>query len=396
MVMYWENDGYDWENLFYRSLEYRDVYKNLSEYLLTMATQMSQLFAYRKMNEVQLGDIVELNPYQLNILQGLHDINAPEWSTEATEPSQKRLAELVSRVSTNWINHERTHVSDALIAYEEMLDYALFEIKMADLNPRARKEIDLFGDPVFHRVPNEPPEEFAERLGVGYHWKRQAMVLRILAECGFSIRHEILSYLGTELDIDPTSGSLKDLIEKTLKKNNFVESALLDVNIANSRTRLRVVRLKDDGRKLCEKLGWEPIESDWERLIRLHNGLKQKQHTAAVLTFAYQARLRGWEVQVLPEFEDKRFEPDVLVKCGGKKVLVEVELGLNKTKKWQRLSEEQGYVGICAPTKKRRERLVRECLALKIHGIVTDLETLIRDPDQRYSLWADRFVTPLF
>ena len=128
--MYRENDGNDWENLFYRSLEYRDANKNLSECLLTMALQISQLFASKKMTEVILGDILDLDPYQLNVLQKVHDINSPEWCDDATELSQKRLAELVSRVSHDWIIHERTHVSDALIAYEEMLDYALFEIKM--------------------------------------------------------------------------------------------------------------------------------------------------------------------------------------------------------------------------------------------------------------------------
>ncbi len=117
----------------------------------------------------------------------------------------------------------------------------------------------------------------------------------------------------------------------------------------------------------------------------------QQRHTAAVLTFTYQARLRGWKVEVVPYGDGGNYKPDVSLKRGNKYINVEIVLGENKTKKWQREMEFQGFIVLCAPTKKRRMRLIMECRSKRFRGIAADLESVLRDPEQEGRLWAKSF-----
>ncbi len=389
--MCWKDNETDWEKLFWQELEYREASRKLSGYLNDLAIEMSRLFANHRLKEQPSLDLTYSDLRELAILEKLHDPGAPEWSRKDKDLTEKRKDNFISRATRNWEETESRYVEYTHFMYEAVSDFELFDLLMADVDPRTRVVYEPFEDPEYAQIPDEPPEEFTSRLGVGYHWKRQAMVLFIIAKYGFSIRHEILSLLGEELNVDPTSGSLKDLVEKTLNKNNFLESGLLSVNVANSKTRLRVARLTEDGRKLCELLGWSPKESDWERMIRLHDGLNLERHTAAVLTFAYHARLRGWQVEVVPDVGLANYKPDVSLNRGDKHIEVEVELGENKPRKWQQSVDYQGFVALCAPTKKRRKHLIMECRSNRFRGIATDLESIIRDPEQERTLWAETF-----
>lgn len=389
--MYGQDTEIDWEKLFWQELEYREASRKLSGNLNDLAIEVSRLFAHHRLKEEPSLDLIYTDLRELYILEKLHDPGAPEWSRSDKSQIANRRDTFIERISNNWAEYEIDYIEWAGMMYSSITKFELFDLLMEDVDPRTRIVYEPFEDPEIHQIPDDPPEEFAGRLGVGYHWKRQAMVLYIIAKYGFSLRHEILSLLGVELNVKPSSGSLKDLVEKTLNKNNFVESGLLRVNVANSQTRLRVVRLTEDGRSLCKLLGWDPIESDWERMIRLHDGLNLERHTAAVLTFAYQARLRGWKVEVVPYGDGGNYKPDVKLKRGNKYINVEIELGENKTKKWQRAMDFQGFVALCAPTKKRRGRLIMECRSKRFCGIATDLESLLRDPEQEGRLWAESF-----
>ena len=138
-------------------------------------------------------------------------------------------------------------------------------------------------------------------------------------------------------------------------------------------------------------LGWEPVESEWERLKRLHEGERFKEHTLAVLYFALHARVRGWEVTVMPEVEGPN--PDVMITGGKKTYLVEVELGKkDRPAKWKKLAEIQGGVAICGLDSENRKRLVGDCKLAKFKGKATDLRTL-QDQGEIYNLSQD---TPLW
>ncbi len=389
--MYGRYHEIDWEKLFWQELEYRETSRRLASDLNDLTIEMSRLFDYQRLKEQPSLDLRYPDLRELYILRKLHNPGAPEWSQSDKAQIANRLDAFIKRISNNWAEIEIEYVEWSDMMYETITRFELFDLLMEDVDPRTRQIYEPFEDQEISNIPEEPPEEFSERLGVGYHWKRQAMVLYLIAAYGFSIRHEILSYLGVELNIKPESGSLKDLVEKSLYKNNFVESGLISVNVANSKTRLRVVRLTEDGRKLCKLLGWDPIESDWERMIRLHDGINLERHTAAVLTFAYHARLRGWKVEVVPHEHVGNYKPDISLSRGQSYVDVEIELGENKTNKWQRAMDFQGLVAVCAPTKKRRKRLIMECRSHRFQGIATDLESLIRDPEQEERLWAETF-----
>jgi hypothetical protein len=389
--MYGRYHEIDWEKLFWQELEYRETSRRLASDLNDLTIEWSRLFAYHRLCAEPSLDLIYPNFCDLYVLRKLHDVRNPKWNRSEKKQIADRLNSLIKRLSIDWEVNEIEYVDWAQMAYQSITKFELFDLLMEDLNPLTRENYEPFEDDEMRDIPESPPKEFADRLGVGYHWKRQAMVLYLIAAYGFSIRHEILSYLGEELNIKPDSGSLKDLVEKGLYKSHLVESGLISVNVANSKTRLRVVKLTDDGRELCRLLGWYPIESDWERLIRLHDGIHLERHTAAVLTFAYHARLRGWKVEIMPRESQGNYQPDIGLNRGHKYIDVEIELGENKTKKWQQAMENQGLVAFCAPTKKRRKRLITECISHRFWGIATDLESLIRDPEQEGKLWAETF-----
>ncbi len=49
-----------------------------------------------------------------------------------------------------------------------------------------------------------------------------------------------------------------------------------------------ILQLTGCGKELCRALGVEPVESDWEKIVRLYKGEEQEGHAALVLMVAYQ------------------------------------------------------------------------------------------------------------
>ena len=147
-------------------------------------------------------------------------------------------------------------------------------------------------------------------------------------------------------------------------------------------TALALVRLSEDGKSLARIYGWEPVETDWERLNRLHQGddEQMKIHTMAVLAFAMHARLRGYKTQVMPEISGQKARPDVLVEKDAETSYMEVELShKDLSKKWRNANALQGKVAICTTEETARARFVADSKTLlKIkHGLATDLKFLI-------------------
>ncbi len=259
------------------------------------------------------------------------------------------------------------------------------EAKPEDAVNEAINDADKWPD-----IPKKPPMRFASKLSTGQRWKREALALYLMATKGWSLRLEVLEAIGRLTNVSPRSGSLKRIFEKGLKEKGLVDSAVLSINLSKGQTRMSVLRLTDQGRDLCRLLGWEPIESEWERLVRLHEGGKQTAHTAAVLTFAYHARTRGWNAEVLPEVDGTNAIPDISVEKDDKKVYVEVELGADKTAKWRNLAKLQGFVALCASTADKRNGLVNECKLDRIKGRATDIETLIQESGGvKGNLWPE-------
>jgi hypothetical protein len=165
------------------------------------------------------------------------------------------------------------------------------------------------------------------------------------------------------------------------------------------KTSLKVVSLSKKGEALYRELfNADPLENDWARLIRLHEGDKYVEHTLAVLAFGIHARKRGYYTRVLPEV-DGNAVPDLWIARGQEALYVEVELGnKNHETKWQNLAAlNNGRVAICASVPTLRERYMGDCKldesGVITAGAVTDLETLVKskylEMDHSAPLWIN-------
>jgi hypothetical protein len=124
-------------------------------------------------------------------------------------------------------------------------------------------------------------------------------------------------------------------------------------------------------------------------LILRHSGDRQPRHTGSVITFSLGARVRGWDVTVLPETKTPFFFPDLLIEKNGERIYVEVELGSRKKEKWQLYKRTQGFAALCSKTSASRASLIRECDAEKLGGMATDLHYLVKNRDPQSPLWID-------
>ncbi len=224
----------------------------------------------------------------------------------------------------------------------------------------------------------QPPSKPDELPITETVWPRFSYALFLMATSGRTLRYELEGLVNAKFQMKP---STIGYVFRRLEKLAFVERTKLKVVRKHS---LIAIRLSETGRAFCEKAGWEIIENEWERLDRLHSGSDQPKHTAAVLSVAYHARLRGWQTQVVPDSDDPNVYPDLLIEKDGVRHYVEVELRHGKLKKWRNVQAFQGHVALCAKTCQSRTTLAGECQKLNIPVIATDLLSLAqthKNPD---------------
>lgn len=219
-------------------------------------------------------------------------------------------------------------------------------------------------------VPKILPDGF-RRLEWAYRrprWQRMVATVLLMAQTGVSTARELERL--TALDrktIHIVLDSMLDLLDPLIESYVFH---------AGGRGHLRVVTLTDYGKNLCRALGVEPVESDLEKIMRLHNGKVQTFHAALVLMTAYQARLRGWKAEVMPfdPQETPWFQPDLKVTDPeGWFYYCEVETRSRvKPHKWARMRE----VNLIVSTPTTRLWMVRRLKDMGIPGRATDLRTL--------------------
>jgi hypothetical protein len=221
-------------------------------------------------------------------------------------------------------------------------------------------------------------------------WQRQAIVMWLTGQ-GFTMRTEIQWLTARLFSVDARSGALMRVVSG-LRKNGLLLSETFSLPTGIS-PKFSFIRLSDTGKELLHELGWPAYESEWERMRRLHEkGNDQSRHTAAVLAFVYQARLRGWSAGVMPELDAGHFVPDALVEKYGESYYVEVELGEQKPSKWHNMARYQGVIALCGRTPEHRQKLLDEAkAAARKHNcprLGTDLSTLFEQSDGL--LWSER------
>ena len=229
--------------------------------------------------------------------------------------------------------------------------------------------------------------------------RRKLYVLYLLSR-GLDIRLEIDHMISQMEGIGSRTGALRRLYDSMVEKN-LISCEVMEMSAPN--TSLAMLQLTQDGSDLCQILGWDVKETERQRINRMHQGVQFPQHTLAVMIFAMHARFRGYRVGVLPELGGVQTNaiPDISVSRSLldeklESIYVEVELSNKELdEKWRNLSQLQSRVALCARNVKRRTRLVGDCKLKNLHGVATDLETLIAckvpDISQETPLWAEEW-----
>jgi hypothetical protein len=256
--------------------------------------------------------------------------------------------------------------------------------RVIDDQPEARERpAGPNGQFTWPKVPNRTPARYAREIGSG-NWQRKGMALGLIAS-GISLRVEAQTLLAWRCGTGDDAGSIKRLFVK-LEKAGIFEGECVRVHRATTKF-LWLSRL---GQQVCEACRFDLRETDYQRLLRLHGGEIQKKHAAEAATFAYQARRRGFLVEVMPNV-DGPAEPDAVIGKNGERVYVEVETGDNRDAKWRHQAELQGFAVVCTVTESQQEQLVAEIKGLGLPGRATNLETLMQDKEGTRNLWSEEW-----
>ena len=155
------------------------------------------------------------------------------------------------------------------------------------------------------------------------------------------------------------------------------------------------LRLTQRARALLADIGIEAVESDWDRMLALHDPQgDQTRHTLHCLAAARLARGRGWEARLVPPEQplvDLRLTPP-----GRAPIYVECEArapqrAFRRIRKWKRLAALQGYCAVIATRPQALRDLAGEIrLAYRLPCAGADLETLIAHPDSPFWSTDDR------
>lgn len=144
-------------------------------------------------------------------------------------------------------------------------------------------------------------------------WQRCAAALRQMALTGLAMRCELSNGIAPLLACRPYSSMIKRAFY-ALTDAQLIISELVPLIGAS---RVTLVRLSDDGVDYCSSVDWPPVENEWKALVERRNADAYPQYAAWVLQFAYHARMRGWGVEVAPNYQDKKHQADLLLFRGG-------------------------------------------------------------------------------
>jgi hypothetical protein len=325
-----------------------------------------------------------------NALTGVHLTNG----LAPVSPNMRRLEEENQRLREQLAAQEAQY--NELKAEQNRLQNAIIQQRRTDDDPDVQPGLEAPVSDIpapeqrnsfSFAVSKMPPKQYAALFSGADQPKsryRELITLTLLAGAGYSseasLRWEIVQYCQRhaspqerkkgKIVKDPDSGSIKRIFFRLEGKNLLTRLA-----IDNGKNRIIINTLTDLGRTVVQEMGVPIVESEWERLMRLHGGERQQKHAAQVCLFAHYARKRGWTTQICPEVKPPA-DPDILIEKEGERIYVEVEAGSGspkrRMKKWRNQRNLQGFVAICAPTESTRNMLVREARANSKKGVATD------------------------
>ncbi len=251
-------------------------------------------------------------------------------------------------------------------------------------------------------LPKTPPASFADVLTGGGRvggdlsraFERYFITLYLIGRWRLSSSMEIDDILGNTVDLSSGTGSLKRMVADLSKV--FIHTEV--ISIENPQTALKLYRLTDEGARLYQALfSRRPVENEWSRLMRLHEGAHFPNHTLAVIEFAIHARKRGYTTRVFPEIKNSKVTADAHISRGDESLYVEIETDeKERTPKWRsQAALNNGQAAICSATLAARASFIKSCQADHLPGFATDIETLItyrfKDVTSKDPLWQQNW-----
>ena len=254
---------------------------------------------------------------------------------------------------------------------------------------------------ILANLPKLPPAPFDKALDGGNRiggdlariYQRYWIAVYVIGRWRLCAAMEIETVVAHVAEVSSGSGSLRRVLEDLVTAKILIgEKIEMDM----PRTALKVHRLSEDGERLYQALFNEkPMENDWAKLIHANGDDSNSEHILAVLTFAMQARTRGWMTHVLPEISSGQdVVPNVWIGRGAEALYVEVESC--KPVHWHDQAKlNGGGVALCALTERGRQRLAGDCKLDNLAGVATDLETLVKTKyktvDHTTPLWIEQW-----
>jgi len=225
---------------------------------------------------------------------------------------------------------------------------------------------------IFHQAPRSMDYLLSE-----FRRDRRQRLLQALATVamsGCSVTAELCELMENDLGLMPGNHSVRNTLTKDLSATGL---AITETCRFIGPSKMGLIRLSEVGRKVCAEMGVQTVDSEWDQMIRGHNGLQFPRHTLGVLAFAYQARRRGWKVVLLP-YTGTPVEPDLLVsQKDDEPIYVEFETrARSRGEKWYKNRLWNTYVAVATFTVAIRRALVQECKEVPVRGQATDLQTL--------------------
>lgn len=243
----------------------------------------------------------------------------------------------------------------------------------------------------FPPIPEKLPP-IVEAALAGMRRDRRTRLLQglyLLGASGLSVERELRAVMEMALGVSEGNASVKRVFSQDLPGLGWI---IRETPYFIRSSRLAILRLSKAGYLVCKDLGWFVADSEWEKLIHSHEGLLYPRHTLGVLSFCWQARLRGWQTALLP-IVNYSLEPDILIAKNGIKIYVEFEIrGHEKLKKWKKAYQFQGFVALYSFQSKTRSGLVTECKNSHVPGIAGDLQGLAQTRGAvQTSLWVEKW-----
>lgn len=298
----------------------------------------------------------------------LNRLQAGERVGELYEATQKRLSQLAQNLAAEYSARTKAE------AQIEELEVALRTAQqaLADANRRLANPQDVEGGESFSR---EPSALIAVELGDWFaDWRssssfeRDQRLVQLLGLTGLSLRPKLLGRLAEEWAIDPSSGSLRRLLER------LQERQLIDVLKPKSDHRGRaphLIRLTARGAQAFQALfGQKSKPSQLDDLLARHKSLEHallNLEASELLAERLSAAVDLYPAPITLDERGRQFAPDLAATLPeGDTFYVECERDTGKNRearqrKWQNVYDATGgRLFIVCPDKNARSRIVSE------------------------------------